>query len=160
MTIPFEIHITGDQNILKAKNLKTITIDLLKPDQSFLRSEYMTSQVIYSENFEKICSIVTDLCLELEKITQIQRVKIECPYYQQFLSQALYIESHFVTKQGDFPISRNQKKVELLGTEREYDSAKFADFRKKWSGQIIELCVLDTNPEEDADWFDYWKKVA
>ena len=158
--IPFEVHITGDQNILQVPNLKTIAINLLKPDQSFLRTEYMTSQVLYASNFDHICRQVTNICLELEKLTLIQRIKIECPFYQQFAEQALYIESHFLTEQGDFPISRNQNKTVLLGTDREYNSAKFDDFRRKWSGKTIELCVLDTYPEEDADWFEFWQKAA
>lgn len=49
--IPFEVHITGDYTInskLDALNVKNIVVDLLKPDKTILRTEYMSSFVVKS----------------------------------------------------------------------------------------------------------------
>ena len=44
----FEIHITGDESIIQASarlGVRSIVIDLLHPDQTHYRTEYMTSNI-------------------------------------------------------------------------------------------------------------------
>lgn len=153
----FEIHITGSPQIVEAIPIKTIIIDLLRPDKSVLRTEYMTSAVARFENYEGCKAHVDELVGFLkEKDVDIYRVKIECPYYAHYERQSCYIESHFPTEQADYPISRNQRKTSILGTDRTYIQTEYDAFRKKWEGQDIELCLYDTNVFEDKDWFDLW----
>ena len=51
----FEFHITGDKSIHRASEgigIKTISIDLLKPNLKSLRTEHMTSQIGVYKNYE------------------------------------------------------------------------------------------------------------
>src|SRR5689334_14136900 len=94
----FEIHITGDKSILQAaKPLKTIEVQLLRPDKSILRTEYMTSHMQHMASGYKGCKqYVDDIVGYLKEIgVNIVRVKIESPYYEHYVAQSLYIESHF-----------------------------------------------------------------
>lgn len=149
----FEIHITSDAKILDLKEYKTIAVDLLKPDFSLLRTEYMTSEVMKFINYDKCLETVLEIADKLENVI---RIKIECPYYPHYKEQSLYMESHFKTTEANYPISRNQKKTTFLGTDRTYSQAEYDGFRKKWAGVDLELCLYDNNYQEDADWFDYW----
>ena len=62
----FEVHITGiNQEInkeLDQLNIKNIIIDLLKPDGSLLRTEYMSSMVYKFESFSECKKTCTSNC--------------------------------------------------------------------------------------------------
>jgi hypothetical protein len=154
----FEIHITGDESVIenaKKLDMSHISIDLLKPDKSVLRREHMTSHVRSFKDYED-CKAYVDEKVEAFKTlgTEIYRVKIETLYYEEFVDRSCYIESHFIdVDKGNYPISRNARKTEILGTDREYDKAKYEEFRLKHKGREVELCVYDTFVDEDKDWF-------
>lgn len=156
----FEIHITGDKSILKNGNdlgIKTISIDLLQPDRNFHRTEYMTSHVHKCENFEICRKYVDDTVDKLRKAkTNIIRVKIECPYYEHYVNDSIYIESHFEDRNGRFPISKNQNKDFYLATDREYNRELYKNFTERYNGEIVELCLFDSFVEEDLDWFSLY----
>ena len=150
----FEVHITGDERIHVAP-VKTIAIDLLRPDLQTLRVEHMTSQVVRCENYE---ACLAQTLAFAKTLPGVVRIKIECPVYAHYIDQSLYMESHFDTTSLDYPVSRNQKKTGLMGTDRVYDHAGYDPFRLKWAGQTLELCLYDTNVDEDKDWFSFWKQ--
>ncbi len=159
----FEIHITGDESIIKAcekLGLRTIVIDLLKPDKSVLRTEYMTSLIIHmapGKGYEGCRAFVSKICGELEKLdVKILRVKIESPYYKEYEDQSLYMESHYVTEDAKHPISRSRHKDTFLATERTYDKSEYQMFRQRHKGREVELCLMDTFVTEDKDWFDLY----
>ena len=155
----FEIHITGDESILKngmQLGVKTIAVDLLKPDKSILRSEYMTSHIAKFNNFQDCVKFVDGLSHQLEQMgTKIIRKKIECPPYQHYLNSSLYMESHFklsLDATPNFPISRNQNKDYLLGTDRTYDKSDYKRFHDAHQDDELELCLYDSFIDEDLDW--------
>ncbi len=154
----FEVHITGiNQEInkeLDQLNIKNIIIDLLKPDGSLLRTEYMSSMVYKFESFSE-CKKHVLQTVELLK-TKIVRVKIECPFYKNYLQDALYIESHFSPFNSIYPISKNTRSNKLLSTDRTYTKEEFEQFRIKWEKEEVELCLYDSNYLEDKDWFDLY----
>lgn len=156
----FEIHITGDESILKAAHpIKTIAVDLVRPDLSVLRTEYMTSHVSRHSSYDMCRAYVDDIVAAMkEKGVQIVRVKIECPYYEHYRDQSLYMESHFLATgyDGGYPMSRNKRKADFLATDREYDKAQYDEFREWWKNEDVELCLYDTFVEEDKDWFDLY----
>ncbi len=155
----FEIHITGDESIIekaKSLNLKTITINLLNPDKSVLRTEYMTSIRVKFDNYEICRNYVKDISNELRNMgVNIIREKIETPYYEHYKNQSLYMESHFVNDEMKLPTSRNVRKKDLLATDRTYNLNEYDNFKKQYSkeGVELELCLFDTFVEEDLDWF-------
>jgi len=155
----FEIHITGDESILnnaERLGLRTIVVELLTPDVTVLRNEFMTSHVAKFVNYEACKIWVDDIVLQLKDAgTNIIRVKIESPYYEHYVEQSCYIESHFKTENPDkYPISRNVRKSYYLGTDRVYNQDCYSEFRKKWDE--VELCLYDSDYLEDADWLDLW----
>lgn len=156
----FEIHITGDESILQAApqlGLKTISIDLLKPDFSVLRAEHMTSCIQHHFDYDScLKSVLNSVELLKSQGVKVQRVKIECPFYEHYKDQACYIESHFNTEQNYYPISRNRKKSTLLGTVRTYDKDEFDPFFSEWKHVTVELCLYDDFVEEDSDWLGLW----
>lgn len=160
----FEIHMTADSRILDVTELKTITVDLLKPDFSLLRTEYMTSHIYKCESYQKCKEYVDNLTTELIDLgLNIIRVKIECPYYQEYKDQSLYFEVHYETYENKYPLSKNRNKSTYLCTAREYDKTKYNNLiekhynkekpQKEWT---MELCLYDTYIEEDKDWFDLY----
>lgn len=159
----FEVHITGDKSILEhgeALGVKTIAVDLLRPDKSLLRSEYMTSIIMKCTNYEtckqQVCELSDKL---LARGVGIIRTKIECPPYQHYLGSSLYAESHFkTTSYDDFPVSRNQKKDYLLATDRTYDKGEYSEFMKLHEDDELELCLFDSFIDEDLDWLSLWAK--
>jgi hypothetical protein len=90
----FEIHITADEAIIEAAkelNVKTIIIDLIRPDQSLFRTEYMTSYIYRCENYDECKEYVDDITVKLTNLgVKIVRVKIECPLYQKYIGNSLY----------------------------------------------------------------------
>ena len=157
----FEVHITADEgiiNIAKRLGIKTISVDLLRPDRTVLRTEHMTSQIVRAENYEA-CKRQVDwmlLNLDLYKV-RVYRVKIESPCYDHYVGQSLYMESHFQPTDDHYPLSRNQRKETLLATDREYDKQLYDLFKTRWADKEVELCLYDTFVEEDKDWFDCYR---
>lgn len=164
--LPFQIHITDEtENVYKLSELsiRTITIDLLKPDFSLIRSEHMTSYDIKISSLDMPIYVFGLTKMMMSYNCKISRVKIETAPFEDLFEQSLYIESHFNPTPDDYKkyaISRNQKTGEMLGTDREYDKSKYKEFIKKWNDKTeeIELCIFDTNPGKDKDWLDYVKQ--
>jgi hypothetical protein len=165
----FEIHITGDEAIIDASKplgIKTIVIDLVKPDKSYFRTEYMTSHTRISYDYEDCKQWVDDLVAKLTTAgVKIVRVKIECPLYPQYRDKSLYFEVHYEGERA--PMSRNHGKNFYLCTAREYDRSKYDALWQKHGGIFLftppphwtmELCLYDTNVEEDKDWFDLYER--
>lgn len=164
----FEIHITGDKKIIEAAkqlDVKTIVLDLVKPDKSHFRTEYMTSHAARFKSYNSCKEWVDNVVARLiEAGVEIIRVKIECPYYQQYKNKSLYFEVHYEGERG--PMSRNHGKDYFLCTAREYDRSKYDALWQKHGGIFLltppphwtmELCLYDTNVEEDKDWFDLYE---
>lgn len=154
----FEIHITGDKSIIptsKILGVKSIVIDLLKPDNDFYRTEFMTSDVKKFNSYDSCLKYVNNLSSKLLAAhVHINRVKIESPYYEHYRNLSCYIESHFPVKSAEFPVSRNHSKMEhLLATDRRYKKEDYDNFREQYKDYDIELCLMDSNIEEDFDWF-------
>lgn len=157
----FEVHITGDESIIdvcKDSPIKTIAVDLLRPDLSHLRTEYMTSQIFRFENFS-FCKKHVDRIVSrfLKEKVSIFRIKIESPYYPHYVESSLYMESHFpYNRTKNYPISKSQHKSNYLMTDRTYSKDEYDSFRKKYANAEIELCLYDTNVKEDEDWFELY----
>jgi hypothetical protein len=161
----FEIHITGDKSIISASKIlgvKSIVIDLLKPDNNFYRTEFMTSDVKKFDSYDSCLKYVDDLSSKLLAAhVRINRVKIESPYYEHYRDLSCYIESHFPAKGSEFPVSRNHSKMEyLLATDRRYKKEDYDNFREQYKDHDIELCLMDSNIEEDFDWFFMYPSSA
>lgn len=157
----FEIHITGDKSIVdtcKDLNLKTIEVDLLYPNKSVLRREYMTSIVQKFKDYESCRFYVDSTVITLMNAgVHVVRTKIECPFYKHYVEQSLYIESHFESKNNLYPISKNAKKDSYLATDRRYNKACYSDFCNLYQNCVVELCLYDPYIEEDADWFELYR---
>lgn len=157
----FEVHITGNSNkilqVAKELDVKAICINLLRPDKTFLRNEWMTSQVIKANNFDECKKLVFDL---REKLiahgVEIVREKIESAYYPEYVEQSLYIETYFQTSDFNLPVSQNASKTTFLATDRTYLKKEYEDFLVKYKGREIELALLDINPYEDEDWLSLY----
>jgi len=155
----FEVHITGDKDILNVDlKIKTISVELLSPYKEVIRTEYMTSIVMKCVNVEEAKNRVGNLVLSLHAsgIT-IVRVKIECPFYKHYVDQSLYMESHFVSDEFKLPTSRNVKKSTFLATDRTYNKSDYEEFAEKYKEAEVELCVYDTDVEEDKDWMKIYQ---
>lgn len=155
----FEVHITGEKGIneeLDALEIKNIIVELLNPDETLLRTEYMSSFIIKCENYQNCFEHVRLLKSQLK--SKIIRTKIECPVYDDYIDQSIYVESHFKPLDNIYPLSRNQKSGKLLGTDREYDKTKYSEFIEMWKHEDRELCLYDSFVEEDFDWFEKYKK--
>ncbi len=157
----FEVHITGDSSIIEQANkigVKSIEINLLKPDKSYLRTEYMTSQVYRFEDFSQCKKHVEEVVEKLKAANVlVHRVKIESPYYEHYVKQSLYMESHFEAKSDCFAMSKNVRKDTFLATDREYDQSYYNAFKEIYEGEELELCLYDDNIAEDADWFELYE---
>jgi len=161
----FEVHITGDESIIEAAkslNIRTIVIDLVKPDRSFFRTEHMTSHVCRFDSYDECKEWVDDVVAKLMTAgVNIVRVKIECPYYPSYIDKSIYFEVHYDAVGNAYPMSKNQGKDSFLCTAREYDKDKYDDLSWRHSGVsrdcTMELCLYDTNIEEDKDWFDLYE---
>jgi hypothetical protein len=153
----FEVHITGDESIHAAAQplgLKTIAIDLLKPDGTVLRTEHMTSHVCKFPDYAACKASVDQAVADLKsRGVGVVRVKIESPYYEHYRERSLYMEAHFESYDMELPTSRNQKKATLLATNREYEDDRYDAFRRAHENDDIELCLHDTFVAEDKDWF-------
>lgn len=154
----FEVHITGDESIVTVAPVKTIAVDLLLPDQSHLRTEYMTSQVYKFPSYQECKQHVDLLVSQLIALgVQIKRVKIESPIYDHYIKDSLYIESHFPATDWDYPVSRNLRKTAKLATDRDYNQDKYKEFQEKHAGRELELCLYDKSLQEDLDWLSVYK---
>lgn len=166
----FEIHITGSlniHNVCKTLGVKTIAVELLKPDGSILYIEDMTSFIFKGSEvdmYERVLSLVGDLS---RNRVVIDRIKVETPYvgYEHLIPKSKYMETHF--KCGErivedelfiLPTSRNIEKTSYLATDRVYDSSKYQDFYEKYKDNELELCIFDSNVNQDKEWFDLYTK--
>lgn len=158
----FEIHITGSHGInneLDSLGIKNIIVELLTPELKLMRTEYMSSFVIKKGSLLECKAFVDDLVNKLK--SQIIRVKIESPFYEHYIDNALYLESHFKPFNDAFPISRNARSKKLMATARTYEKTHYEAFKKEWENEDVEMCLVDTFVNEDKDWFDlYQKKFA
>lgn len=159
--IPFEIHITGDSSELNATltdlGIKNIIVELLKPDNSVLRTEHMSS-FVRNMRYNEIHQFVLDLVTKLAKQHNIIRVKIESPPILELFPMSLYVESHFIPRSNKYALSRNVKSGKLMGTDREYNKNEYQTFLDKWQNEDCELCVFDSFKEEDFDWLSLYNQ--
>jgi hypothetical protein len=169
----FEIHITGDINIIgwcEKHGYKHLSLALLKPDGTILRNEFMTSLVYDFDNYPKCKEYTLNLAkrIRLSGINVI-RTKIESPVIEKLKTQSLYIETHFPiagfiddleAKQilSTYPASLNINKNKYIGTKREYDYFKYDNFWAENTGRELELCLYDDYVREDEDWLSLWNK--
>jgi hypothetical protein len=161
----FEIHVTGDPSIIQNARdlgLKTICVRLLRPNRTLLRREFMTSHRCRFADFD-LCKKFVDRTVELleEAGTEIYRIKIESPYYERYVKQSLYIETHFKPDENSpdiakYPLSRNQIRIPPLATDREYDQASYRKFMDFWKDKEFELCLYDSNKYLDHDWMSLY----
>lgn len=161
----FEIHITGNYKIisvLKLLNLKSLIVELLNPTGEIFRTEYMSSFIKEYSDYT-LCLKETMKLVEYLKQAGVNviRVKIETPFYPEYVNMSQYIEAHFKPFKGvyDYPISRNKNSGKLMATAREYLVENYAKFRNKWADVELELCVFDSFISEDHDWFLLYKRV-
>lgn len=155
----FEIHITGEEGINQEfadMGLKNIVVELLHPNRQLLRKEYMSSFVIKSTSIHECTSYVNKILKNLK--SKVIRTKIECPVYEDYIEDSLYIESHFIPDPADegYPLSRNQRSGKIMGTDREYNKENYQQFIRKWGNEDKELCMYDSFVEEDKDWFELY----
>ncbi len=160
----FEIHITGNDHIHYVANsygIKTIKLDLLRPNGSVIKTEHMTSFVGEYNNLWECVNSVAGLRDLLNKNgCEVARVKIECPVsYDKYLDVSLYIETHFnqMGIASIYPASKNKEKESVTGTDRAYGVKNYPKFKEKWHNQILELCLYDTFVKQDEDWFKEWE---
>lgn len=162
----FEIHITGTRNIheiaARYNGHKTIAVELFRKDGSFLRAEHMTSFIMKFDgenNYETCKSQVLSIAEQYRTDgASIWRVKIESPLYKRYEKQSLYMESHFPATDFEHPLSRNQKKLKFLATDRTYDQNEYSIFAETYKDKELELCLYDDNIHEDKDWLNFWNK--
>jgi len=163
MSTPFEIHITGDSSILYHADklgIKTISVKLLAPDMSEMVIEDMTSYVLKSNKYEHVLEMVLNTVLKLTQAgVHISRVKIECPYLQEYIPQSIYLESHWqiegIPTDRQFPISQNIRKLnKYMATDRTYHRDNYVAFKEKYKDVVTELCLFDTNIGGDLAWFE------
>ncbi len=158
---PFEVHITGDHNIhdaAKILGLKTITIDLLRPDGSLLRTEHMTSVVRKFPTIGDAIQMIGTWKHALKTYgVRIIRTKLEVPPLEKYEAQSLYMESHFETDDFIYPTSQNRRSKKLLATDRVLDKSLYTWFKTRHKDHELELCVHDSFMDEDIDWFSQYK---
>lgn len=158
----FEIHITGkDSSIIEEfHNLgyKTLTIQLLSPECEVVGYEYMCAIQGKFELYEQCLEFTLDLITRIK--SEIVRVKIESPFYQEYIEKAIYAEVHFVPlTPGLLPTVYNANGNKYVTTERIYDKEEFTLLMEKYSEikSEFELCLFDSNPEFDDRWLSFYK---
>lgn len=158
----FEIHITGSENIHDVARRavhKTIEVELLRPDRTVMAVEHMTSIIYKTPAFLSCKQWVENLVQVLiEQGITISRTKIESPYYEHYVEQSLYMESHFLAENNEYPLSRNRKKTTYLATDRTYDKSLYNDFKEKYKDKELELCLFDSNMYGDIEWLNMYSK--
>lgn len=156
----FEIHITGSFNIndvLDSMGIKNIIVDLLTPEGDILRSEHMSSFVEKHETYGDCLIRVQNLVNHLKQNgVEIYRVKIESPYYDDYVPMSKYIESHFIKKDNQYAMSVNRKSGKIIGTDRTYNKIQYDSFKELWKDEDVELCLYDNNFEQDKDWLEMY----
>lgn len=167
----YEFHITGTPDIVESAKLlciKTIVIDSLKKDGSYIKTEYITSHIEeFTDDEEAIDylnglthSLLTNMIYwkwankKFDYSSRIFRCKVERQYFPG--NKGLYIESHWKDDSFVYPTSKNQAKESLLATDRVWLPEKYPEFIKKHEGKELELCIFDSNPDLDSDWFTYY----
>ena len=125
--------------------------------------QHMTSIIKNFTDKQTAIDFAIDLSKLLTKLDfNVIRTKVESPIYQEYLNDALYVESHFESDQFIFPTSRNIKKNTLLATHREYDKnfyQHFIDHHHKKNHEL-ELCLYDTNIYLDTKWFNCYGTIT
>lgn len=161
---PYEIHITGSENILQACNelkLKSITIDSLCPLGKNIKREYMTSiRRYYENNKDALKYIHTLVSYFISFGVSIYRCKLETVLDNRLNPEDLiYIESHWKDISFKYPTSKQPCKSEYIATDRLYDldCDKINAFVKSHKGHEIEACIYDTNIHLDDKWVSLYK---
>jgi hypothetical protein len=159
MTI-FEIHITGEPSIIQEfenMEIKTLEVDLLNPEKKVVGKEYMCSHIIKRQNYQECKQYVANLVNQLQ--SKIFRIKIECPYSDEYFLDAVYAEVHWPTQDNVYPFVWNVKSKKYISTCREYEVHKFLELKRKFEnvkGVEFELCLLDTNVDFDKHWVSHF----
>lgn len=157
----FEIHMTGDSSIHKVGkrlNHKTIKILNLTPRGDIHSIHHMTSIQKDFVGKDECFKWLDRVKLDYNPI----RTKVECPPYDEYMAEAIYVESHIKIKdfkESPYPVSMNAKSSSKLITAREYNKEMFGffcDFYKKCHAEV-ELCIMDDNVKLDESWFNLYE---
>ena len=150
-------------NICYLADIKCIEIESLNIYGQNIGTQHMTSIIKKFTDKEEAVEFAKSLSYKFGKCgISVHRTKVESPIYDEYLYDALYVESHFESNQFIFPTSRNVKKNTLLATHREYDINAyqyFIDFHNKRNHEL-ELCLYDTNVYIDFDWFNCYGTIT
>lgn len=166
----FEIHITVNlddasmfKNICDLADIKCIEIESLDMYGQNVDIQHMTSIIKKFVDKKEAIEFAKSLSYKFCKCgISVHRTKVESPIYEEYLNDALYVETHFESDQFVFPTSRNIKKNTLLATHREYDKnfyQHFIDHHRKKNHEL-ELCLYDTNINLDTNWFNYYGTIT
>jgi hypothetical protein len=160
----FEFHITGEGPHIhfaaEKLGLRTIEIDLLTPKGEVIRSEHMTSHVGKFPNLKHALEALNNYRFWLTaQGVKILRMKLESPIYNHYVDRSLYMETHFKDKSFTWPTSKTKHSQKLVATSRIYSKKDYGAFEKvhKPQGHELELCLYDSNSNEDKDWLDLWR---
>lgn len=166
----FEIHITVDlddaslfKNICHLADIKCIEIESLNIYGQNIDTQHMTSIIKKFIDKKEAIEFAKSLSYKFGKCNiSVHRTKVESPIYNEYLNDALYVETHFESDQFVFPTSRNVNKNTLLATHREYDKSMynyFIDIHRKKDHEL-ELCLYDTNINLDTEWFNCYGTIT
>jgi len=161
----FEIHITGDSNIIGAlqkRNLKSLHAEMRNPHDITIGVEYMSSFVKEFKDYEACKLWVTSFVNILKDWDNINiiRTKIECPYsYKHYRDQSIYAEAHFPKTRltQHFPFVYNVNSDKYVCTDRVHNKSDYNEFSNIWIGFLgaeVELCLFDDNIAHDEVWIN------
>jgi len=157
----FEIHITVNEFLIEvAKPLghKLLILKLLDKDLNSLGIQFMTSIQKEFDSYDECLKWTLDTADKYRETVKVERVKIECPVYKDFIDQSLYIECHWkdIKPNNTYHISQRIGQPAYLMTDRVYDKADYLKFYLTHSklDRELELCLYDDNIRLDKDWID------
>lgn len=157
----FEVHITGEEAILeefKFLGIKTLEVELLDREERVVGKEYMCSLVLKAENLPECKQMVATILTQIK--SEVFRIKIETPFYLDYLLDAVYVEVHFPKVDTVHPFVRNVSSNKFVSTKREYNVHKFLQLRNEFINYPkaeFELCLYDSNVNFDNHWIKHFE---
>lgn len=169
----YEVYLTfKNKETMDRFHRSCIEVILVNPYNITVGYEYMTSYLLKCKSLHECLKIVAEDVALLNLYDTCIRAKVESPPYEEYFETALYAECHYkVNDPGpsdvwgyryfDEPTSFSIKpgrENKYLATERTWQRNGFRDFVKyhsqNYANREIELCLIDTNSEQDREWFD------
>lgn len=155
----FEIHITGDEflaDVAKKLDHKLLILKLLSKSLESLGIQFMTSIQKEFNSYEECLKWTLEIANIYRESIKVDRVKIECPVYKQYIGQSLYIECHWKDVRPDptYHISQRVGQQAYLMTDRTYSKEEYLEFYLTHHklDRELELCLYDDNINLDGDW--------